>query len=100
MLIHSPIPLSQQDLLSLSEFLNHRGKPILEKVIRGQIAAHINRSMAFSLREPMDVIAKGPEDPAARKLNIQAAKFKIFLDVLGELSRPESDFEMSKFDVE
>lgn len=69
-------------------------------MVRGQIAACVNRANEISLKTPLDVLAKGPEDVNARKLNITAAKLQIFLDVLADLSNPETKFEMAKFDVE
>lgn len=100
MLLHSPQPLSQPDELAVAEFLSHKGRAILDRVIRGQIAAYVNRANDLILKSPLDVLAKGPENPKARELNIQAAKFQIFLDMLAEFSKPETKFEFSKFDVE
>lgn len=99
MLIHTPIPLSQTDLLSLSEFLSHKGRAVLERVIRGQIALWVLSSSELSLRAPLNVLADGPQLARAREMDIEAARMKIFLDVFEELSKPEAEFEMVKFDV-
>lgn len=100
MLIKTPIPLSQPDLLQLASFLNHPGKVIAERVVRGQIAAAINESNDIALQTPMNVLAKGPESQKARDLNIAAARLTIFLQVLTEMSKPEAEFEMAKFEVQ
>ncbi len=73
---------------------------IAEKVVRSQIAAAINESNEIALQTPMNVLAKGPESQKARDLNIMAARLTIFLQVLAEMSRPDVQFEMAKFDVE
>jgi hypothetical protein len=100
MLTLSPQPLSQPDQIAVAEWLSHKGKMIVERVVRGQVAACINKSADLALKSPLNVLAKGPEPDPARQLNIQAAKLTIFLDVLAELSRAETQFEMAKFDVE
>jgi hypothetical protein len=100
MLTLSPQPLSQPDQIAIADFLSHKGKLILERVVRGQIAARINESNDIALKQPLNVLAKGPEDTRAREKNIQAAKLTIFLDVLAELSKAETQFEMARFDVE
>lgn len=100
MLIQTPTPLSQPDRLLLAQFLDHPGKVICERVVRSQIAAAINQSNDIALQTPMNVLAKGPESQKARDLNIAAARLTIFLQVLAELSRPETEFELAKFEVE
>lgn len=83
----------------MSEFLAHRGKGILEKVIRGQIALATVGSAKLALETPLDVLAKGPEKTKSRDFQVHAAKLKVFLDVLEQLSKPETEFELAKFDV-
>jgi len=100
MLIQTPVQLSQPDLIALNDFLQHKGRSILEKVIKGQIAAYANKAHAEMLTTPLNVLAAGPENSKARANNIAAAKYQIFLDVLQELSKPEHEFEMTKFEVE
>ncbi len=100
MLTVSPQPLSQSDQIAVAEFLSHKGKITLERVVKGMVAACINGSADIALKMPLNVLAKGPEHEKARELNIKAARLTIFLDVLAELSRAETQFEFAKFDVE
>lgn len=100
MLTHQPVPLSNPDLVAVTEFLSHRGKAILEKVIRGEIALAVNKASVIELKSPLDVLANGPQPSTARTVQIHAARLKIFLDVLEEMSRPETKFELARFEVE
>jgi hypothetical protein len=100
MLIHTPVPLSQGELLSVAEFLAHPGRAIVEKVLRGQVALATVRSTQIAIERPLDVLANGPQNSKARELSIEAARLKLFLDVLAKISDPESKYEFAKFDVE
>ncbi len=69
-------------------------------MLRGQIALASVRAAEISLSSPLDVLANGPIGGKVRELNIHAAKLKICMDVLELLSKPETEFELAKFEVQ
>jgi hypothetical protein len=100
MLTHKSIPLSEPELLAIAEFLGHKGRVVLERVIKGQIALAVHLSSDIDLQSPLNVLADGPQAATSRNLSIDAARLKVFLMVLEHLSLPETVFEYSKFEVE
>jgi len=99
MLTATPIALSATEEAAIIEFLSHKGRPILERVIKGEIAAAIQASAEIDLKSPLTVLADGPQQSKSRDLCVGAARLKIFLEVLAVMSEPDARFEFKRFDV-
>jgi hypothetical protein len=100
MLIRTPVPLTPPELKTLTEFLGHPGKALLEKILRGKLVELTIESANEDLAFPLNVLADGPQNSKSRDRSIKAAKLKLFLDVIEGLSKPETEYVLSKFDVE
>lgn len=97
MLSLTPKPLSPLESQALRDWLDDKSRVVLERVIRNEIAHQYVLASNKELEKPLTMIAKPEQGPEARIGMINAARLKIFLDVLRELP---VDFDLYDFTAE